>query len=822
MTLYANIILTIPEEEGFTYRIPQELTGYIQPGIQVIIPFRKKYISGIVLETTSKLPEYLAEAKIKSIQDIVSTTPILTPELMTLLKWISEYYICHLGQAYRLIQSQINVGKSQVMLRRCQEVLPADLTSDQQKILEQIPHQQEISLKTIRRKLPLSSLNSLITQLEKSGYLEKTYSQVSKKSHFTTEDFFQLNLKNKPVLDKISEREVSSKNRRLKANQLIEFLRTKEWVSYSELKTAGFTRQLLERKVQDQFLLKKTEVQDHLITSAYQETFSEISLTVEQKEVIAEVKKSMQSRKFETYLVHGITGSGKTQIYIELIHATLLQGQQAIVLIPEIVLTPQTLARFQHYFGEQVAVIHSRLLPSQKREILFKIRQGHYKVVLGPRSAIFAPVQNLGLIVVDEEHESSYKQSDAQPHYHARDVAIYRAKLNQAVVVLGSATPSFETLYNVRQGTYRYFRLGKRIAARALPRISLVDLREEWKKIGENPIISENMELKIESRLLTKEQLMILQNRRGYAPYIICKDCGYVAKCPHCEITLTFHQYNHRLLCHYCGFSQKAPDVCPSCQGMDILYKGIGTQKIEEVLLAKFANIRVIRMDQDTTRGRYAHQELLEKFRSGAADVLLGTKMIAKGLDFKKVTLVGVVSADQGLHFPDFRASEKVFQLLTQAAGRAGRGSSSGEVVIQTIDPLHIIFKFLLTHDYLSFYDREILSRKTLRYPPYSRLILIRLEGEDQGEIVKYGESIVQFLWRANIHKAYSVLGPAPSPIVKIRNIYRYQILIKQDKEKDSSSAYLRKIVKEGLLKKPEVKKWPLKMTIDVDPIEIL
>ena len=822
MTVYANIILAIPDEDGFTYRVPDELLSFIQPGIQVIIPFHKKYVSGIVLELVSELPEKLEESKIKDIQDIVSSTPILTPELMTLLKWISEYYICYLGQAYRLVQSQINVGKSQVRLRRFEGLIPASLSADQYKLLELIPNQQDISLNSIRKKLPLPALNSLITQLEKLGYLEKTYSRPSRKSYLTTEDFFQLNLKNKQIVDKISNLKDSPKHRRLKVTQLIEFLQQREWMSYAELKSAGFSRQLLEKNVRDEFLLKKTEVRDLLITSSYRETFTEISLTTEQQEVISEVKKSMQDGKFGTFLVHGITGSGKTQIYIELIHAALQQGKQAIVLIPEIILTPQTLARFQHYFEGQVAVIHSRLLPSQKREILFKIRQGFYKVVLGPRSAIFAPLQNLGIIVVDEEHESSYKQSDAQPHYHARDVAIYRAKLNRAVVVLGSATPSFETLYNVKQGTYHYFRLGKRIAARALPRISLVDLREEWKRLGENPIISENLELKIESRLLTKEQLMILQNRRGYAPYIICKDCGYVAKCPQCEITLTFHQYNHRLMCHYCGFSQKAPDVCPSCQGMDILYKGVGTQKLEEVLLAKFANIKVIRMDQDTTRGRFAHQELLEKFRSGAADVLLGTKMIAKGLDFKKVTLVGVISADQGLHFPDFRASEKVFQLLTQAAGRAGRGSSSGEVVIQTLDPLHIIFKFLLTHDYLAFYDREILSRKTLKYPPYSRLILIRLEGEDQSEIEKYGEYVVKLLWRANIHKSYSVLGPAPCPIFKIRNIYRYQILVKQDKEKAASSSYLRKVIKEGLLKKPEVRKWPVKLMIDVDPIEIL
>lgn len=821
MSSFATIILTIPEEDGFTYRIPEEMKEYIQPGIQVIIPFHKKYVSGIVLETSDQLPIALDETQIKSIQDMVSTTPVLTQELMRLLKWISDYYICFLGQAFRLIHSQLNVGKSPLRLRRCQENIPDHLTKEQQQLLSLIPYDREISIQTVRKKIPRSSLNLMITRLEKWGYLQKIYALPTKKSPLQTEDYFRLNKEQDP-LNLIQTESLRKRKKRSKGDQLLEFLQNREWVSYADLKKAGFSRSLLEKNLRNHILLKKTEVRDRMVISSYGEQFPKITLTPEQQEVISEVGKAIESNEFRTYLVHGITGSGKTQIYIELIKKVIQQGKQAIVLIPEIVLTPQTLARFQHHFPDQVAVIHSRLLLSQKQEILWKIRQGRYKIVLGPRSAIFAPLQNIGLIVVDEEHESSYKQSDAQPHYHARDVAIYRAKLNHAVVVLGSATPSFETLYNVRQGNFQYFLLGKRIAERALPRISLVNLREEWKKLGEHPVISENLELKIESRLLTREQIMILQNRRGYSPYIICKDCGFVAKCPQCEITLTFHQFNHRLLCHYCGYSQNAPDVCPSCQGMDILYRGIGTQKLEEVLISKFPHIKVIRMDQDTTRGRSSHQELLERFRRGDAEVLLGTKMIAKGLDFEKVTLVGIVSADQGLHFPDFRSTEKVFQLLTQAAGRAGRGSSSGEVVIQTLDPSHLIFKFLLTHDYLSFYDREIVSRKTLKYPPFSRLILIRLEGEDKNEIETYGSSIVKFLWKANTQKNYTVLGPAPSPIIKIGTIYRYQIMIKQIKEKDASSAYLRRVIKKGLLQDPEVKKWPVKMIIDVDPIEIL
>ncbi|MFZ0391375.1 MAG: primosomal protein N', partial [Calditrichia bacterium] len=527
-------------------------------------------------------------------------------------------------------------------------------------------------------------------------------------------------------------------------------------------------------------------------------------------------------KQFKTFLLHGITGSGKTQVYIEMIRRTLEKGRQAIVLIPEIVLTPQTLARFQNDFGDKVGVLHSRLSVGEKREVLHKAGKGEFPVIIGPRSAIFAPLPDLGLIVVDEEHESSYKQSDAQPRYHARDVAVFRGRLTNSLVVLGSATPSFESLYNAREGEYEYFPLMQRIEKRALPRIVLVDLKQEWRKNGVPPVVSENLELKIESRLLTSEQVMVLQNRRGYAPYLLCQDCGFILKCPNCEITLTFHQKSRKMVCHYCGHEEKAPSRCPECRGTDIIYKGIGTQKLEEHLNEQFPHARILRMDQDTTGGKHGHSRLLEQFRSKQADILLGTKMIAKGLDFESVTLVGVISADQGLHFPDFRAGEKVFQLLTQAAGRAGRGASSGEVVIQTFDPLHYIFKYLLTHNYLEFYSKEIMSRKNLGYPPFSRLILIRVWGANEAEVENYSRFIVKYLWKANPDRRFSIMGPAPAAIPRKKGNYYFHILIKQNKETDPAMFRVRKILKESLLKNAQLRKWPVRIALDVDPVEIL
>lgn len=822
MENYATIIFTIPDSDGFTYRVPPEFREYVKPGVQVVAPLGKRYLTGIVLELSQEAPENLDEKEIRSIQDIVYEEPVVTGELISLLKWISEYYICHLGEAYRLVQHSLNVGNSELVVKRTIEELPSRLGKAQQEILAVLPVGEEVPLKKIRRMVKRPSLSAILQKMEKEGWVQRRFTEATTKKILRTEDYFRL-VPAEIRDDKLRGEYLKLKDGRLtKARLLLEFLEGKNWVSFTTIRGEGFTRQVVTRLVQRQLVETEQRPLNRTFDLPYGEVIEDVRLTADQQEVVDRVESFIRKREFKPFLLHGITGSGKTQIYIELIRRVLELGRQAIVLIPEIVLTPQTLTRFRHYFGERVGVLHSRLSAGEKREMLYHTRQGKFQVIIGPRSAIFAPVQNLGLVVVDEEHETSYKQTDAQPHYHARDVAIYRAYLNNAVVVLGSATPSFESLYNARSGQYEYFQLARRVEERALPRIALVDLREEWKKGGQQPVISESLELKIETRLLTREQVMILQNRRGYAPYLLCRDCGFVAKCPNCDITLTYHQTTRKLLCHYCGYREKAPDVCPKCEGMDILYKGIGTQRLEEELNEKFPDARTLRMDQDTTRGKHGHLRILEKFRNGEGDILLGTKMIAKGLDFRRVTLVGIISADQGLHFPDFRASEKVFQLLTQAAGRAGRGESSGEVVIQTFDPNHYIFTYLLTHDYLRFYSREMETRQTLNYPPFSRLMLIRVEGKNLEQVQKYSQAVVNFLWKANREKKFAILGPAPAPIARVQEIYRYHILIKQDKQKDAALAAVRRIVREGLYLNPAIKKWPVKLVIDVDPVEIL
>ncbi|GAB4377111.1 MAG: primosomal protein N' [Calditrichia bacterium] len=822
MSEYATVILTIPDNNGFTYRVPREFQEMIQPGMQVIIPFGKRKTTGIVLEISDCLPASLRGETIREISDVVFDQPVVTPDLIALLKWISDYYICHLGEAYRLVQSHLNVQNARLKIQRMIEDLPEPLTGVQREILNQLKPGKAVNFTTLKRKISRESLKSQLKNMEKQGWIGVWYESPQKRQILKTRELFRLRSPEELETEAQHLLEKILQGRPTKKKALVEFLRGKEWISAETLKQQGFSPRILKNLIDDRLVEIKSRTVDRTFDPAYAEPFEEIELTDKQLEFLEKVHPYVEKREFRPFLLHGITGSGKTQIYIELIQKVLERGRQSIVLIPEIVLTPQTFARFHHYFGDKVCVLHSRLSSAEKREIHYQIRRGKYQIVIGPRSALFAPVENLGLIVVDEEHENSYKQTDAQPRYHARDVAVYRARLNQAVVVLGSATPSFESLHNAETGLFEYFHIPRRVSERNLPRLSLVDLKEEWKKSGQPPILSDTLELKIESRLITREQVMILLNRRGYAPYLLCKECGYVAKCTQCDISLTYHFTKKRMMCHYCGYNEKAPDVCPNCQGIDILYKGIGTQRIEEVFQEKFPHAVILRMDRDTTGGKHGHLKILEQFRSGNGDILFGTQMIAKGLDFRRVSLVGIISADHGLHFPDFRSSEKVFQLLTQAAGRAGRGAEGGEVIVQTYDPSHYIFKYLFTHDYLQFYKKESESRKMLNYPPFSRLMLIRIEGENQKAVEAYAAQIAKFLWKANAERTFSILGPAPAPLSRIRKMYRYHILIKQDKSRDPSMNRVRHVVKQGLYLNNELKKWPVKVVIDMDPVDIL
>lgn len=543
-----------------------------------------------------------------------------------------------------------------------------------------------------------------------------------------------------------------------------------ELAAISEVSTATVTT-----------LIKKELLLWSQRTDAVSDTDQQPPLTPEQAQVVETIETTVNNDSYAAFLLYGVTGSGKTEVYLQVIANVLAKNKQAIVLVPEISLTPQMVAVFKKRFGDQVAVLHSRLSAGERYAERVRIEQGTAQVVLGARSAIFAPVPKLGIIIIDEEHEPLYKQEE-NPKYHSRDVALYRAYLNQAVVVLGSATPALESYCRTEdRGPYQLLTMSKRIADRPLPSVEVVDMRQELAS-GNKSIFSRALLDKMADRLAKGQQVVLFINRRGYATFIVCRQCGEVLKCPHCDISLTYHN-DGVLRCHYCNYRRSTPKQCPDCQSEAIGFFGTGTQRVEEEVRKYFPEANVLRMDGDTTSRKGSHQEILDAFRSGAGDVLVGTQMIAKGLDIAGVTLVGVVSADTMLHMPDFRAAERTFQLLTQVAGRAGRGVTPGETIIQTYSPEHYSIITAQKHDFISFYNQEMHLRRALKYPPFYYLARILISGED-GQLTEVvarqmRDVLTQVAAAAPREQEPIIMGPAPAALSRVQKKYRWQLMIK-------------------------------------------
>jgi primosomal protein N' (replication factor Y) len=514
------------------------------------------------------------------------------------------------------------------------------------------------------------------------------------------------------------------------------------------------------------------------------------------------------------YLLHGITGSGKTHVYIALTSYALQLGKSVMILVPEISLTPQTIARFRASLGDIMTVIHSNMSDGERRDSLQELVTGAKKVVVGVRSAILAPMDNVGLIIVDEEHDGSYKQSDIEPRYNARDVAVMRGFFQKALVVLGSATPGIESYYNAQNGKYHYIRLSHRYGAGVLPDVHIVNMTKEHDD-NNWTIISRHLANRIDYALSIERQIILLLNRRGFSTVLICKDCGHTCTCPNCSVSIRYHKNDNSIKCHFCGFQQHAPEVCPNCQGEQIKYKGTGIQKAEEFIKEQFPHARILRMDQDTTRRKGSHIEILNEFASGNADILIGTQMVSKGLNFPGVAVVGVITADTGLHLPDFRASERTFQLLTQVAGRAGRADNMGEVIVQTYFPDEIAIKYAKMHDYESFYANEIASRQDLKYPPFSKLSRILVEGTDENLARSVIYDIALFIKKMQV-KELLVLGPTPAAIAKIDTWSRFNMLLKSPNPKLQTAVLAQ--VRSTFAKQPK----SIRVVVDVDPYNML
>jgi primosomal protein N' (replication factor Y) len=753
--LLLSVALPLPLFRTFTYRVPEGLTGSTAVGSRVLVPFRNRREIGIVIGED----EPRDGIRYKDVLAAPDAAPVLDPPMLELCRWIAEYYVVPLGVALRC-------------------ALPAALTGAS----SPVPSKRTRRIARIERDLP-----SLL-------HRDRVFAR-SKQQRALYELLEQLG-----------------------GRAAVEVLAEQLKFSPSVLKglvARGLVVITEETVARDPFLARERKSPDaHRPSEA-------------QRHALARLAAAAPGH---VALLHGITGSGKTLVYLEFLRRVVLeQGKSAIVLVPEIALTPQTVDRFRAVFGDAIAVLHSALSDGERYDAWLALRRGEKRIAVGARSAIFAPLTDLGAIVVDEEHESSYKQGDT-PRYHAREVAIVRARAEGAVVVLGSATPSLESWTNAQSGKYELLSLPERAGGAQLPAVRVVDLRAEQPARRPSDTaeadaafalaISPPLEAALRDRLAKREQSILLLNRRGYASFIQCNSCGDVAVCPNCSISLTYHRTPERLVCHYCQHTEPVHRLCQRCGGQRLRQRGLGTQQVERMLAERFPSARIARMDVDTTSGKWAHTEILDRVGIGAVDILLGTQMIAKGLDFPNVTLVGVIDADVGINLPDFRASERCFQLLSQVAGRAGRGPKGGEVLIQTRAPAHHALRCAVSHDYHAFVREELAGRHTPPYPPNVRLANVVVSGINEDATARLATRAVAWLHRllsSHPSPGVTVIGPAPCPVERVNQRWRWHLLLKGDRPQELGR------VARYLVERFEVPhQHGLRLTLDRDPVALL
>jgi len=800
--LIAEVIVDVSTyhvDRPFDYQVPVEWINVIELGSRVKVPFGPRNVLGFVVGLKKETDVPLN--KLKAINQILDMEPVLTEEMLRMAKWLKNDTICYEIDALQVMLPSALRAKYEKMIKLQQgQQLPLEVQAIFGK-------RQRANFKEFER----AGLLPLLKQLVAENIV--TIENVVKQQGNVKE----IRMVQITVDQQLIERALEQSSRAVKQRLLLQWMCQhlgEVFTPQQICDEAGVSISVLEAVIDKgaaQFI--QEEVFRDPFTKEVSRTQA-LQLTDEQQVALQAITTAMDQQIAQTFLLHGVTGSGKTEVYLQAIQKVLEEGKEAIMLVPEISLTPQMTERFRSRFGEMVAVMHSGLSVGEKYDEWRKIQQGKVKVVVGARSAIFAPFTNIGLIILDEEHESTYKQEDS-PRYHARDVAIWRSEFYNCPIILGSATPALESFARAKKGVYKLLSLKHRALHQALPTVFIADMREELRQ-GNRSMFSQSLIEAIRLRLEKKEQMVLFLNRRGYSSFVLCRDCGTVVQCPNCDISLTYHRTTEKLKCHYCGYEEHVPQICPQCQSDHIRYFGTGTQKVEEELYKLFPEARVLRMDVDTTKHKGAHEEILETFGAGHADILLGTQMIAKGLDFPNITLVGVLSADTSLHLPDYRAAERTFQLLTQVSGRAGRHDKLGEVIIQTYTPEHYAIELARTQEYEPFYEREMFLRRRSNYPPYYFVALIQLSHEDVMMAAEYAGRVADWL-RGNLSNQVAIIGPTTASIARLQNRYRYQCLIKYKIEPNLIpvlqrllAMYRAEWIKQGIL-----------MTVDLDPSTI-
>jgi primosomal protein N' (replication factor Y) len=780
MPEFCDVALPVPLDMVFTYRVPAEATPVV--GGRVLVPFRQQRLTGIVVELHDRQPS----VKTKLIFSALDVAPVLDDQLLRLGRWIADYYLAPLGEVFRtmlplnaefkraiayritaegqLALHMAGVSGSSARSRRTPEEQAAEF-----RVLDYLAAQEPAPGEPIQVREESLRSATRVSKLILSGMVRKMW--------LVREDVSAV----RDATRTIRVAQLKSAEGKLNDNQrrLVETLAASGGRTLVEtLQALDVPRTTLSTLVKRGLVEIIEETAAFAVSSAKPRTSPfAFDFNATQQSALNRLREAVDARKFSGILLHGVTGSGKTAVYLAGMRAVLEAGRSAILLVPEIGLTPAVAADLHQIFGDEVAILHSALSDKERAQQWHRIKSGDARMVVGTRSAVFAPVADLALIIVDEEHDSSYKQEET-PRYHARDIAVVRAKMASAVVVLGSATPSLESYFNAKKNKYALVELPDRVQQRPLPEVEIIDMRQEFQETGHEQVISRKLAAEITERFARKEQVMVLLNRRGYSPVVLCRTCGKTLECQNCAIALTHHKREHKMICHYCGYTAPVPNACVHCGSEYVYFLGTGSEKLEELLHGMFPQARIARLDRDTVRGHEDFERILNALSDGELDLLVGTQMIAKGHDIHGVTLVGVVGADSALGLPDFRAAERTFQLLTQVAGRAGRGQSPGKVILQTYFQDHYAVQYAAHHDFTGFYEKELRFRSWMHYPPYSALANVLIRSDKLEEALQWSGTLGKWFEQTR-HEGVRVLGPAAAPILRLKRDYRYHFVLK-------------------------------------------
>ncbi len=809
------MLLPIAIPHALTYYVPEELVKEVRFGQRVEVPFgRNKLYSAVVVAVTNEKPDAV---KIRPIISVIDTDPIITEKQAKLWEWIADYYVCTQGEVLQAaLPANLKLTSETVLvLSPLFDEDFNDLTDKEFMITEALTIQNEISIDNIRKILDQKTVYPIVNGLieKRIVYLKSEIKEKYKPKKIGCVRLAETYVKYPERLNEAFDL-LSRSNRQIEALMAyIVLAKDQPYVQKTDVYKKASVDSTVLKAIEKKGIFELYEREISRLGTYEDDVQDMFTLDEQQTRALTELTELYKEKN--TVLLHGVTGSGKTRVYIELIQAAIERGEQVLYLLPEVALTAQIISRLQKVFGDKIATYHHKLNDHERVEVWNAVRAGQ-EVVLGPRSAMFLPYQNLKWVIIDEEHDSSYKQNDPAPRYHGRDAAIYMAHLYGAKTLLGTATPALETYYNAKKGKYGLVRMPYRYGDIAMPEISIADVKREKEQRKLQSHFTTQLIDTMTETLARGEQIILFQNRRGYAPALRCQSCGWSQECNHCDVTLTYHKFKHNLQCHYCGFQAPLTKACPNCGDLDLRLQGFGTEKIEDELKIYLPDAKIARMDYDTVRSKNAHSKLIKDFEEKRIDILVGTQMVTKGLDFENVSLVGIISADQLLQFPDFRASERGFQLMTQVAGRAGRKKKQGTVLIQALNASHPVLREVIDNDYREFYNREIMERNSFKFPPFARLIKITLKHK-KADVLNHGAKIFGEYLKNALGKR--VQGPAVPHVGRIRNYYILDFQIKLEMNLNTVAA-AKRVIRESIVKlSKEAGYTTVRVNVDVDPV---